>query len=371
MSAKRGRFLSLGLDSGRKILAYHGVPDRGLADAVDRLRDAAKALGPSAHADLLRMDACHGLRLAQDRIFAATGDAHAAYRRAVLDAAAFLESRKPLPLHEPSGRAAAREDVFAATTGHYGRLWGGFSPRHYFDEASRLLEARLRRNGVDLSWFRGKSALDAGCGGGRYTVALKRLGLREVVGADGSSEAIGVARARAKAAGVKGVRYVEADMLRLPFPKDRFDFIFSNGVLHHTTDCARGLRELTRVMRPEGRAWVYLYGRPGGLDRVTHYVARLLLRDADREVCRRYCSAIGIPGNRVFFFLDLWLTPVAESYTPEDMDGLLGTAGWSRWRRLSRGADQDMVEQARKAGRRGELLFGKGESRYWAECKSR
>ena len=43
--------------------------------------------------------------------------------------AAALETRSRLPLHPGALSDASSETVFGATTTHYGRLWGGFSPR--------------------------------------------------------------------------------------------------------------------------------------------------------------------------------------------------------------------------------------------------
>ena len=341
-----------------------------LLPSARRLHAVASVLGKSAHTDLLRMDVCHRLRLGQDAIFASEGDPMTNYAAMLGTAATYLEASAKLPiLQGQSGFTCDSASVLDVTADHYGRLWGTFSPEHYFDEAVQLLRTRLNRNGVDLAWFRGKQALDCGCGGGRYTVALKKLGFTEVVGCDWSEEALETARLRAREAGVEGVHYKRANVLELPFDDNDFDFVFSNGVLHHTENAAHGLRELLRVMKPHGRGWLYLYGRPGGLDRLTHYLARLLLKHANHKVCRRYCRALGLAGNRTFFLLDLWLTPIAECYTPDEVEIMLQQAGCRRWRRLTRGEDRDLVEQIYQDVPFASLKFGVGENRYFFEGK--
>ncbi|MBI4375866.1 MAG: class I SAM-dependent methyltransferase [Elusimicrobia bacterium] len=351
------------IDNVEQLFDYLMIEDTALLAPASRLHEAAEALGCGAHADLLRMDICHRLRLGQDAAFASSSHPAKAYGTLLEAAAECLEKQRRLPLERDSA-AAREESLFEATTKHYGSLWGDFSPAHYYEEAFELLSTRLRRNGIDLDWFKGKRALDCGCGGGRYTVALKKLGLAEVVGCDGSSEAIAVARQRA--AGTAGVSYVATDVLKLPFKDGEFDLVFSNGVLHHTEDTARGLAELARVMKPAGRAWIYLYARPGGLDRLTHYLARLLLRSADRHACQSYCRSLGLPGHRIFFLLDLWLTPVAECYTPEETEAMLSQE-WRTFRRLERGSDQDLVEAIHGRQPHARAKFGVGENRYWAE----
>lgn len=358
--------------SASEVLEYLQLPPEArsiLEKPALRFEAAAAALGASVHADILRVDACHRLRLGQDAVFAAPGDPVPAYAKLLERAAACLEAQAGMPLAADSPLEENDGLLMDLTTAHYGKLWGSFSPAHYFDEALALLRARLERNGVDAAWFKGRRALDSGCGGGRYTAALKSLGFAEVVGVDGSAEAVDVARKRAEQAGLTGVSYQRSDVLKLPFRDGEFDFVFSNGVLHHTRNTAEGLKELARVMKPEGRGWVYLYARPGGLDRLTHYMARLLLKHADREACRRYCASLGLSGSRTFFLLDLWLTPVAECYTPQETEGLLRAAGWRNVRRMSRGADQDLVEQFHKGGPFVSIKYGVGENRYLVEGK--
>ncbi len=348
-----------------EVCEYLEIPFAELRAPLARLHAASRALGESPHADLLRMDACHRIRLAQDDVFAAGADPVLPYA-AVIDAAAvLLESSHALPRAASSVPPDASDTAQDATANHYGALWGGFSPEHYFDEATALLRARFERNGFDLSKIAGQRALDAGCGGGRYSVALKRLGFGEVVGIDWSEQGIAVANERVAQAKIAGVSYRRADVLELPFAAGDFDFVFSNGVLHHTYSTQRGIEEMRRVLKPGGAAWLYLYHRPGGLDRLTHYLARLLLKRANKEVCRRYCRALGLAANRVFFLLDLWLTPIAECYTPDEISAMLRAAGFASWRRAERGADQDLAEHIYQREPYADAKYGVGENRYF------
>jgi ubiquinone/menaquinone biosynthesis C-methylase UbiE len=350
-------------DTVDDVCDYLVLPDT-LREPLRRLQAAASRLGTTSHADLVRIDLCHRIRLAQDSIFAAVADPVPAYARLIELATRSIEASLELPLADIELMSHEGDTPQDVTATHYGHLWGGFSPEHYFGEATELLRARFERNGFDLSKAPRERVLDAGCGGGRYSVALKKLGFAEVVGVDWSTQGIAVANARIQEANIAGVSYQTADVLKLPFSNGEFDVVFSNGVLHHTYDTQRGVDELHRVMKPGGRGWLYLYHRPGGLDRLTHYLARLLLKHARHEVCRRYCHALGMPANRIFFFLDLWLTPIAEAYTPAEMDTMLGAAGFQKWRRAARGADQDLVEQIHAGEPFATAKYGVGENRY-------
>jgi ubiquinone/menaquinone biosynthesis C-methylase UbiE len=53
--------------------------------------------------------------------------------------------------------------------------------------------------------------------------------------------------------------FVHHDAESLPFADDRFDLVYSNGVLHHTPNMARVIAEIRRVLKPGGRAIVMVY----------------------------------------------------------------------------------------------------------------
>jgi SAM-dependent methyltransferase len=99
---------------------------------------------------------------------------------------------------------------------------------------------------------RGSRLLDIGCGSGRALGALEGSGVR-AIGIDLSRVALERARAAAPSA-----RLVRGDGARLPFPDACFARVLNLGNLEHFCDLAGGVREMRRVLEPEGRAWVML-----------------------------------------------------------------------------------------------------------------
>ena len=100
--------------------------------------------------------------------------------------------------------------------------------------------------------------LDAGCGNGRWTEGFVRLGC-EVTAVDASVNALAQVRARFG----DGVRTRQGDVLEADrlLAGERFDLVWSWGVLHHTADTGRGIRTLERLVADDGIFYVYLYGR--------------------------------------------------------------------------------------------------------------
>lgn len=108
-----------------------------------------------------------------------------------------------------------------------------------------------------------KRVLDAGCGGA-YTAAVLLRDVpvdseMEYVGVD-LSEAVFVARERVTR---PRARFVQADLLALPFPKNSFDTIVSEGVLHHTPSTRDALRAVAACLAPGGEIMFYVYRRKG------------------------------------------------------------------------------------------------------------
>jgi ubiquinone/menaquinone biosynthesis C-methylase UbiE len=93
--------------------------------------------------------------------------------------------------------------------------------------------------------------LDAGCGPGTSGIILAEMGAT-VIGVDISSEAVGVAKERARR---KAVDFspVLGDLESLGARNQSFDVCFCGWVLHHLPEIRPALSEVTRVLKPGGR----------------------------------------------------------------------------------------------------------------------
>ena len=95
-------------------------------------------------------------------------------------------------------------------------------------------------------------ALDAGMGGGRFVEALALAGW-EVTGIDLSETMVVLARERVPRLADS---LLIAPVERLPFADGAFGVVTALGVLEFTEDVSVALRELARVLRPDGDAVV-------------------------------------------------------------------------------------------------------------------
>ena len=146
-------------------------------------------------------------------------------------------------------------------------------------------------------------ALDLGCGTGTMAIALAEQGW-QVVGVDFSSVAI--AAARAKAAGIPGVKFVEGDVSRLAAlgVEGPFDLAYDLGCYHALPANRRQayVQELTRVLRPGGLflLWAYSGGHlflvPGAPSMAENEVSDRF--GADFTVEKAQKRGMGKGGNR-------------------------------------------------------------------------
>ena len=105
--------------------------------------------------------------------------------------------------------------------------------------------------------FRGQLGLDAGCGFGRHIYHAAACGA-EMVGMD-FSRAIDSTRRNTRH--MPNVYLVQGDIYHPPLAENTFDFVYSIGVLHHLPDPQEGLQSLTPLLRPGGRAFIWVYSK--------------------------------------------------------------------------------------------------------------
>lgn len=139
----------------------------------------------------------------------------------------------------------------------FGLQWNHFR-RTQLDSYSGVPISRerfFRYSGWRPESMRGKLALDAGCGAGRFAEVALDAGA-EVVAVDYSNA---VDACKTNLEGRSGLHPVQADIFALPLARESFDFVYSFGVLQHTPDPARAFRSLLDFLKPGGMLAVDVY----------------------------------------------------------------------------------------------------------------
>jgi SAM-dependent methyltransferase len=106
----------------------------------------------------------------------------------------------------------------------------------------------------------GKQVLEIGLGEGSEAERLIREGARWT-GVDLTAESVGRVQTRLELRGLPYEDLRQGSVLKLPFPDNSFDTVFSHGVLHHVPDIHQAQTEIHRVLRPGGELVIMLYAR--------------------------------------------------------------------------------------------------------------
>lgn len=106
--------------------------------------------------------------------------------------------------------------------------------------------------------------IDVGCGTGQLACLLGLKG-RRMVGVDYSQHSLDLATSLRDKFHLSNVTFQRENILALSLPDASFDYVFCNGVLHHTSDPYGGFRHLVRIARPGAFIVVGLYNSYGRL----------------------------------------------------------------------------------------------------------
>ena len=142
----------------------------------------------------------------------------------------------------------------------YQQYWTPEVWKEYSESVSpAILHHNSRETGFVREIFRpvdGELICDAGCGYGRISkVMLDATSTTEVIGADISPSMIAYASSWLKSR----FEGVVTDLERLPFPSGAFDAVICLGVIMYVRDEGAVIRELVRVLRPQGRLMLSIH----------------------------------------------------------------------------------------------------------------
>ena len=181
-------------------------------------------------------------------------------------------------------------------------------------KANRSMYARL----LDEQMGYGTKVLDAGCGTGQLAIFLS-LPNREVLGIDFSYNSLMKGMDFKKRFNVSNVEFIQMDLFHPGLKPNTYDFVFSNGVLHHTADAQRGFSHLCKLLKPGGYFILGLYNTYG---RTLLNMRRMIFNlTSDRFKSLDYYIRRQWMGNhkQVLWYKDQYKHPHEKTYTVENV----------------------------------------------------
>jgi ubiquinone/menaquinone biosynthesis C-methylase UbiE len=221
--------------------------------------------------------------------------------------------------------------------------WTTYTPATY-DHSVSLIEQRFRRSGLDEAFFAGKVCFDGGAGTGRLSIAAARMGAAKVVAVDIGQRSLDFLNRQVVRLGITNIITEQADVTDLSrWPDASFDFVASYGVLHHTPDCIRGLREHFRILKPGGTLWLYLYG-DGGMYWPVYDRLRLIVARLGSDEVKLALQRMKLREGLIYTYLDNVLASRTYHYESDILAVLLGTDAGATYRRANGSSTIDDVD---------------------------
>ncbi len=131
--------------------------------------------------------------------------------------------------------------------------------------------------------------LDAGTGSGRDASMFAGLSQAAVFGVDTAREALEIAR---RGVDHPRVAFIHADVNRLPFPDNFFDFISCDQVIHHTPNPPETFRNLARKLKSGGQICCYVYRHKAVVREFTDDYVRERISKLPIDEALRVCEGI-------------------------------------------------------------------------------
>lgn len=141
--------------------------------------------------------------------------------------------------------------------------------------------------------------LEIGVGMGADHLEWAKAGPKSLSGVDLTPRAVQFTGERLKLYGLSSdVRVADAE--NLPFPNDSFDIVYSWGVLHHSPDTPKAIREVYRVLRPGGSARIMIYHKYSLVGYMLWIKYGLLKGRPGRSLSDIYAHHLESPGTKAY-----------------------------------------------------------------------
>jgi 2-polyprenyl-3-methyl-5-hydroxy-6-metoxy-1,4-benzoquinol methylase len=154
-------------------------------------------------------------------------------------------------------------DLEVGSAAFFGHIRPWMNPYKFPEIMPRIEEQAAR--------LEGKHLLEVGCGMGFDSLEFLKRGVR-VTATDLTQAAVDIASRHFALEGYTAEAVKTENALALSFGDNTFDAVWACGVVHHTGNTARAVREIHRVLKPGGRALImHLYRRPSWMYFLSKY----------------------------------------------------------------------------------------------------
>lgn len=164
-----------------------------------------------------------------------------------------------------------------------------------------------------LEDFLGKDVLECGCGGGQHTGFVAPYA-KSITAIDLNTADIAARRNK----DFKNIQFLDADIASMDLGR-KFDVVFSIGVVHHTDDPDKTVKNLKAHVKPGGRLILWVYSREGNflVAKIVEPLRKLFLQHLNKGALLAFSKLITFllyPLVYSFYLLPLKWLPYYEYF---------------------------------------------------------
>lgn len=244
-----------------------------------------------------------------------------------------------------NGALMTKNDKVDKTKASFGFQW------NYFDNQDIMYfkEQFMHRTGLTEADIKNKVVLDVGCGMGRYSLVMVKMGAKKVVGID-YSDATNKAKELVKTNKISNIEIYNRNIFNLHF-NNKFDFIFSDGVLHHTGDTEKAFNSIVKYLKQNGYLYIMIYEKQNILKEFLNKCIRSITTRLPKESILIFSNILTffekVPiinkiGHFFFYFgdnfcdnFDWYAPPIQDHHSEEEVVSWFKNAGFKQIKILS------------------------------------
>ena len=184
------------------------------------------------------------------------------------------------------------------------KLWTNYSFEQYKKERLTRYLKRIKINKLQ-SLIKRKKIIDFGCGHGNFLIACYLTGAEHCVGIDYGKGSINYGNNILKKLSIKKnkIKLLVKSVYKSNQRNNFFDFGILNGVFHHLENESIALKEIHRVLKPNGYLWIYVRGG-GGLSDSILDMSQNILRTIDKNFVVNQINSLGLTTNKEYHLND-------------------------------------------------------------------
>ena len=190
------------------------------------------------------------------------------------------------------------------------------------DKASKSIFAKK----LDEELPYGSKILEIGCGTGQLSIFLSRYN-RKIFSTDLSKGSLIEAKKFIDKCGINNVYLCRMNIFRNLLPENYFDYVISNGVLHHTFNTKLAFENISKLVKPKGYILIGLYHKHG---RFFHSIRQKIIGKFGKSFnfLDSFFSKNVSESKKKAWFMDQYQNPHETSHTANEVITWLEECGF-------------------------------------------